>query len=81
MRARIDAMRTAPTRRINLMRLRESLRFALYELRDENQIWREQRSDSATAAGGELSGAGDMAITSNGVTADEAGIRATIAAA
>ncbi len=53
----------------------------LAKLRDENQIWREQRSESAAATGGELSGAGDMAVTSSGGVADEAGIRATIVAA
>jgi hypothetical protein len=53
----------------------------LTKFRDENQIWREQRSDSATADGGELSGAADITLTSNGVAADAAGIRATIVAA
>lgn len=63
------------------MRLRGIFTVRLNEARDENQIWREQRSDSATATGGEPSCADDMAIASNGVAADAAGIRATIAAA
>jgi hypothetical protein len=54
---------------------------SLTKLRDENQIWREQRSDSAKADGGELSGAADTALTSNDVDADKAGTRATIVAA
>jgi hypothetical protein len=53
----------------------------LTKLRDENQIWREHRSDSATADGGELSGAAEIAITSNGADADAIGTRATIIAA
>ncbi len=53
----------------------------LAKLRDENQIWREQRSESATADGGELSGAAEIALTSNGADADATGIRATIVAA
>jgi len=53
----------------------------LTKIRDGNQIWREQRSDSATAHGGELSGAADTALTSKGIDADAAGIRATIVAA
>ena len=69
MRTRIDAMRR---------RFHGSL---LAKLRDENQIWREQRSDSATAIGGELSGAAGIALTSNGTETDEAGVRATIVAA
>ena len=69
MRTRIDAMR----RRFHDSRLTK--------LGDENQIWREQRSDSATAIGGELSTSADIALTSNGVEIDEAGVRATIVAA
>jgi hypothetical protein len=68
MRTRIDPMRR---------RFHGSL---LTKLRDENQIWREQRSDSTTPDGGELSGAADIAITSNGANADAAGILATIVA-
>ena len=69
MRTRIDAMRR---------RFHGSL---LTKLGDENQIWREQRSDSATADGGELSTSADVALTSNGETVDETGVRATIVAA
>ena len=68
MRTRIDAMRS---------RFHGSL---LAKLRDENQIWREQRSDSATAIGGELSGAAGVALTSNGIETNETGVRATIVA-
>ena len=51
----------------------------LAKLGDENQIWREQRSDSATADGGKLSTSADIA--SNGIETDETGVRATIIAA
>jgi len=53
----------------------------LAKLRDGNQIWREQRSDSATAIGGELSTSAGIALTSNGIETEEAGVRATIVAA
>ena len=69
MRTRIDALRS---------RFSGSL---LTKLRDENQIWREQRSDSATAIGGELSGEADTALTNNRFAAGAAGTRATIVAA
>jgi hypothetical protein len=69
MRTRIDAMRS---------RFHGSL---LAKLGDENQIWREQRSDSATADGGELSGGAGIAVRSNGIETNETGVRATIVAA
>ena len=68
MRTRIDTMRG---------RFHGSL---LANLRDENQIWREQRSDSATADGGELSTSAVVALTCNGIEIDETGVRATIVA-
>ena len=53
----------------------------LTNLGDENQIWREQRSDSATADGGELSTSAVIALTRNGAAVNDAGVRATIVAA
>jgi hypothetical protein len=53
----------------------------LAKLRGGNQIWREQRSDSATAIGGELSTSAGIALTSNEIETEEAGVRATIVAA